>query len=102
MENTKLPPKATVHLTRWTAEKFDEIVNESRAVLGHASQKHGVDFVINLLNHLSDTVYLVVDSLTFGLNLNSSNKSIIKDMDKQMGDIAKMMENYKPPKVGED
>lgn len=109
--NKKLPPKAVVHLTRWTAEKFDELVDEARAVLGHQGQHHGVDFVINLLNYLSDTVYLreeskdksddIVDSLMFALNLNPINKSVIKDIDKQMDAIAKIMKNYKPPKAGE-
>lgn len=114
MKNNQLSPKATVHLTRWTAEKFNELVDEARAVLGHQNQQHGVDFVINLLNHLSDTVYLreeiedkpskssdIADSLMFALNLNPINKSAIKDIDKQMDAIAKMMKNYKPPKTGE-
>lgn len=113
MKNNQLPPKATVHLTRWAAEKFDELVDEARAVLGHKGQQHGVDFVINLLSYLSDTVYLqegtknndkssdIVDSLMFALNLSPINKSVIKDIDEQMDAIDKLMKNYKPPKAGE-
>lgn len=116
MNKKQLSPKAAVHLTRWTAEKFDEMVEESRAVLGHHNQQDGIDFIINTLIYLSDTVYSqeetkdkpsksddVIDSLMFGLNLNpiKLNQSIIDDFDKQMDIIAKMMKNYKPPKAGE-
>lgn len=113
MDKKQLPVKATVHLTRWTAEKFDELVDEARAVLGHSGSKEGVYYAIDLLRHLAEAVYLgegskdndnssdIIDSLMFALNLSPINKSVIKDIDEQMDTIAKMMKNYKTPKAGE-
>lgn len=103
------------HLVELTADLFKTLNNEMQPVLPPAYKPDGMHFIADLLKDLVNTAYPMkkepkekynrqnddIDALMFALNLKPINKAIIKDIEEGFQEIYKMMQNYKPPKVGE-
>lgn len=118
MNNKKISPGQIPHLVRLTADLFrnmrEEIKSPNDNPANLRDESTHMHFVADLLSDLVGIAYPEkesnskhnpsndgMDTLIDGLNLKPINEAVIKDMEKDFQNIAKIIKDYKPPKAGE-
>ena len=107
MENKKISPCQIPFLVRLTADVFDMASQEISSIGATKYKAAHMHFVVDLLSDLVGIAYpdnssnVGMDALIDDLNLKPINEAVIKDIEKDFQNIAKIMKDYKPPKAGE-
>ena len=112
MKNKYISPIQIPHLVRLTADLFNTLNKEVQAMHTSPQKAIQVNFVVDLLKDFTDTAYPIkepnynslndaMDAFMYSLNLKPNKEAVLKDIEKDFQNIAKMMKDYKPPKAPE-